>query len=164
MNELIAAFPGFTELMEKAVDGARGAQILALIQQRGVNGGGSAILKTLLMQDREHAVALLLGECARRRGAGEEAAREPPRAAAPARTRGVGGRRWRAPRREPCRRSGFPPGEPARGRRPSGLLLGVVRQRPAQQRAHFFLNVDDEFGFAPCLGKSLVVAAELVQF
>src|SRR5258708_37842709 len=70
MNELIAAFPGFTELMEKAVDGARGAQILALIQQRGVNGGGSAILKTLLLQDREHAGALLLGECARRRGAG----------------------------------------------------------------------------------------------
>jgi hypothetical protein len=69
MNEFITAFTQFAVLLQKPVHGTGGAQILAFIQQRGVNGGGSAILEALFMQDREQAVALFVGERAWRRGA-----------------------------------------------------------------------------------------------
>ncbi len=47
----------------------------------------------------------------------------------------------------------------------SGLLLGVrLRQRPPQQSAHFFLNINDDGGFAQFFGEALVLAAELLHF
>src|ERR1019366_1047618 len=49
--------------------------------------------------------------------------------------------------------------------RPSGLLLGVrLRQRPPQQSAHFFLNIDDNRGFTQLLRQALVLPAELLHF
>src|SRR5208282_6911548 len=49
--------------------------------------------------------------------------------------------------------------------RPSGLLLGVrLRQRPPQQSAHFFLDIDDNSGFTQFLGQALVLPAELLHF
>src|SRR5664280_2951370 len=49
--------------------------------------------------------------------------------------------------------------------RPSGLLLGVrLRQRPSQQSAHFFLNIDDNRGFTQFLRQALVLPAELLDF
>src|SRR5664279_382026 len=48
-------------------------------------------------------------------------------------------------------------------RRPSELLLRVwSRNRPPQQRAHFFLNIDDDFRFAQLFDEAGVFAAQLV--
>src|SRR5664279_3011139 len=49
--------------------------------------------------------------------------------------------------------------------RPSGLLLGVrLRQRPPQQSAHFFLDIDNNRGFTQLLGEALILPAELLHF
>src|SRR5664279_5699355 len=49
--------------------------------------------------------------------------------------------------------------------RPSGLLLGVrLRQRPPQQSAHFFLDIDNNRGFTQLLGQALILPAELLHF
>src|ERR1039458_4507319 len=39
-----------------------------------------------------------------------------------------------------------------------------LRQRPPQQSAHFFLNINDDCGFAQFLGEVLVLPAELLHF
>ena len=50
MNELIAAFARLALLFEDAVHGADRAEILAFIEQGGLDGGGRAILESLFMQ------------------------------------------------------------------------------------------------------------------
>jgi hypothetical protein len=49
MNELIAALPGLSLLLEDAVHGAGRAEVLAFVQQGGLNGGGGAVLESLFM-------------------------------------------------------------------------------------------------------------------
>jgi hypothetical protein len=45
------------------------------------------------------------------------------------------------------------------------VMRSLARQdRPPQQRRHFFLNVDDDLGFAQFLGQPFILAAELLVF
>src|SRR5271167_306109 len=69
------------------------------------------------------------------------------------------------PRREHRRRTRCRPWVPTAGRRPSRLPVRVwSRDRPPQQRAHFFLNVDDDLGFAQLFGKARVVLLKFLNF
>src|ERR1019366_709042 len=58
MGELIAALASFTLLHQQTVHGADGAVIPALVQQRGIDGGGRAILESFFMQAAQHGFPL----------------------------------------------------------------------------------------------------------
>src|ERR1019366_9026094 len=56
-------------------------------------------------------------------------------------------------------------GSRVRGRCPSGLLLGVLlRNRMAQQRSHFFLDVEDEVCLAQIFGPARILTFQLLIF
>src|ERR1035437_2001558 len=71
MDELIAAVSRWTILFQDPVHRPNGAQILTVIQQSGVDGGGSAILKTIGIQHGEEAFSFAGTQRARWCGAGE---------------------------------------------------------------------------------------------
>jgi hypothetical protein len=54
MNELIAALAGLALVFEDAVHGAGRAEVLAFVQQGGLNGCGRTVLKSLFVQDGQH--------------------------------------------------------------------------------------------------------------
>ena len=49
MNELVAALAGFSLVFEDAVHGAGRAEVLAFVQQGGLDGCGGAVLESLFM-------------------------------------------------------------------------------------------------------------------
>src|SRR5674476_1681425 len=57
MNELVAAVARLSLVFEDAIHGAGRAEVLAFVQQGGLNGGGRTVLKSLFVQDRQHAGA-----------------------------------------------------------------------------------------------------------
>src|ERR1019366_5471448 len=77
MGELIAALASFTLLRQEPVHGADGAVIATLVQQRGIDGGGRAILESFFMQAAQHGFPLRrterAGRYGRRGGANEGA-------------------------------------------------------------------------------------------
>src|ERR1035437_8993649 len=54
MNKLVAALARFALVFEDAVHGAGRAEVLAFVQQGGLDGGGGAVLKSLFVQDGQH--------------------------------------------------------------------------------------------------------------
>src|SRR5947199_7840954 len=58
MSELIPAFARGAVLSQNPTHGSRGAQILAFIEQSGLNGGGRAILKAHGVEQGAHRFAL----------------------------------------------------------------------------------------------------------
>src|ERR1017187_1534688 len=68
MGELIAALASFTLLRQQPVHGADGAVIAAFVQQRGIDGGGRAILESFFMQAAQNGFPLRLAERAGRYG------------------------------------------------------------------------------------------------
>ena len=62
MSELIAAFPAFATPFQQAVHRANRAMEPPFIQQCGINLGGRAILKTLLMKTRQNSGLLGFGK------------------------------------------------------------------------------------------------------
>ena len=68
MGELIAALASFTLLRQEPVHGADGAVIAALVQQRGIDGGGRTILESFFMQAAQHGFPLRRTERAGRYG------------------------------------------------------------------------------------------------
>ena len=58
MSELITAFARGAVLSQNPIHGSRGAQILAFIEQSGLNGGGRAILKAHGVEQGAHRFAL----------------------------------------------------------------------------------------------------------
>ena len=87
------------------------------------------------------------------------------RARAASGRRRAGDKKKRAPPREPRRRTRRRPWEPTdwtasiKASRPA---LGW--DRPPQQRAHFFLNIDDDLGFAQLFGEARVVLLQFLNF
>ena len=58
MSELIAAFAGCAAVLsQNAVHGADRAEILAFVEQGGLNGGGGAILEALRVEQGAHRFA-----------------------------------------------------------------------------------------------------------
>jgi hypothetical protein len=49
MNELVAALARLSLVFENAVHGAGRAEVLAFVQQGGLNGGGRTVLKSLFV-------------------------------------------------------------------------------------------------------------------
>src|ERR1035441_10296667 len=68
MGELIAALTSFTLLRQQPVHGADGVVVVALVQQRGIDGGGRAILESFFMQAAQHGFPLRRTERAGRYG------------------------------------------------------------------------------------------------
>jgi len=58
MSELITALARGAVLSQNPIHGSRGAQILAFIEQSGLNGGGRAILKAHRVEQGAHRFAL----------------------------------------------------------------------------------------------------------
>src|SRR5579863_9915066 len=84
--------------------------------------------------------------------------------AAPGRRR-AGDKKMLAPPREPRRRTQRRPWEPTDARHPSRPPVRVNGwDRPPQQRAHFFLNINDDLGFAQLFGEARFVLLELLNF
>ena len=141
MAELLAAFADFAVLAEDAIHGADRAVVDAFIEQAGVDLGRRLVGEARRVQQIQHRPAV--------------AGRSTPVPASPSR-RGespaarpagcAGAARWRVkpqarhrPRRS-CR-------WPVRVQRPPRSRLVVAgRQRDAQQRRNFFLDIDDGFG------------------
>src|SRR5450756_2179758 len=69
MRELIASLAGGTVLFEESIHGPCRTQILACIEQSGLNRGGRAILKARGIQHGAHGFAFFLAQGASRRGA-----------------------------------------------------------------------------------------------
>src|SRR5438067_11082499 len=62
MNELIAAFAALSLLLQNAIHGSGGAEILSFVQQGGLDGGGGAVLEALMMEDVQHMGAFISTE------------------------------------------------------------------------------------------------------
>ena len=159
MNELIAAFARGAVLIQDPIHGSRRAQILAFIQQSGLNGGGRAILEALGVEQGAHRFALF-------------GTQRPGRSRASDHGHGQ--------RRTECRlaiEGSARHAESIAGGldadRGSQLLDGIhqgfpsgsgVSDRPPQQRAHFFLNIDDDLGFAQLFSETRIVLLQLLVF
>jgi hypothetical protein len=68
MHELIAAFAGFPLFFQDAIHGPSGAIVVTFVQQGGLHGRRRTILKSLFMQDGQHAGAFVRAEGARGSG------------------------------------------------------------------------------------------------
>ena len=153
MAQLLAAFADLAVLSEDAIHGADRAVVDAFIEQGGVDFGRRLIGEARRVQQIQHHLLLRIGQ---RPGRLRSLARRSP-AARP--DGSAGAARWRAkpqarrrPRRS-CRGAARVP------RRPRSRLVVVGRQRDAQQRRNFFLDVDDGFGARQAQRETGIVAS-----